>query len=133
MRLCFEDNYFDSDYEKYLGQWHSVCDTFLGSAVTKITTPPLSTLTAIYDTACNPQACQTAKLLFDGCTHSFSNDDAPFTSCLCQPRWIVADYECAFIGNTSCKGIPATLSNLVGYDCPNFQSVIKTGLVSVVF
>lgn len=69
----------------------------------------------------------------DNCEYSYSDASASFTSCVCQPNWLVADYECEFVGNTSCLGIPATLSNLLGYDCPNFQSVIGNGLVSDIF
>ncbi|KAE9379449.1 hypothetical protein N431DRAFT_500027 [Stipitochalara longipes BDJ] len=129
VRLCFQDGDQDYQYQSALSLWHSLCNTFLPSSLT-ITTPLLSTITAEYRPLCpdEEQACQTARLIYDNCGMSFTNHDAPFTSCYCQPGWLSLDYQCEFLGNTSCAGIPATLSNLIGYDCPNFQDIIGTGL-----
>jgi len=131
--LCLGNDAEDVNYQEALSAWHSLCNTFLPSSLT-ITTPPLSTITATFVDNCpaEAKACETAKLIYDNCGISFTNFGAPFTSCYCQPAWLSLDYQCEYVGNTSCAGIPATLSELVGYDCPNFQEVIGTGLVSIV-
>ena len=131
MRVCFQDGHLDYAYQSALSLWHSLCNTFLPPSLA-VTTPPLGTITATYRPLCPGavDACQTAQLLYDNCGNTFKTPDAAFTSCVCQPRFLSLDYQCNFAGNTSCLGIPATLSNLIGYGCPNFQSIIGTGLVS---
>ncbi|KAN0089840.1 hypothetical protein V8E51_018419 [Hyaloscypha variabilis] len=129
MRVCYEGDSLDDDYQSALSSWHSLCDTFLPSTLT-VTTPPLSQITENYLATCQAEqdACSTMQLLQDNCDNSFTEANAAYTSCLCQPRWLSLDYTCEFEGNRSCLGVPATLSNMIGYDCPNFQDVIGTGL-----
>jgi hypothetical protein len=128
MRLCFEDNWLDPSYESALSQWHSLCNTFITFSPT---TPPVSTITVSYDALCNgvEEACATAKLLFDQCDGSYTND-VHFTSCVCQTRFLILDYSCEYLGNTSCLDILANTSLLLGYNCPDFAAVIGTGILS---
>jgi len=131
MRLCFESDRLDTTYEEALSLWHSLCNTFTTFSAS---TPPVSVVSASYDIFCGDNgvqsACTTASLLFDQCTSSFSSNNARFTSCLCQPRFLSLDYSCEYLGNTSCLGIPATAPNMVGYPCPNFAEIIGTGIAS---
>jgi hypothetical protein len=131
MRVCFESDRLDINYEEALSLWHSLCNTFTTFSPS---TPPVSVISSNYDAFCIDNnlhsACATAQLLSDQCESSFSSDNGGFTSCLCQPRFLSLDYSCEYLGNTSCLGIPATMSNLIGYPCPNFAPIIGTGIVS---
>jgi hypothetical protein len=77
-------------------------------------------------------ACRSASILFHTCYDSITSPGvAQLTSCICKPEVIRHDYTCQFLGNTSCEGTAATVSNLLEYSwCSNFQSVIGTGPVS---
>jgi hypothetical protein len=123
MRLCFESDEMDPSFESGLSQWHTLCNALSFFAPT---TPSISSITTYYDynNLCDGEACATAKLLFDSCAGTFT-DDARYTSCICAPSFLTLDYSCEYLGNTSCEGIPATLSNLIGYGCSNFPAVLS--------
>lgn len=130
MRLCFEDNSLDDTYQSALSLWHSLCNTFITFSPT---TPAVSAINTSYDALCGnaiEEDCTTAQIILEQCSNSHT-DNVLFTSCLCQPQFLSLDYTCEFLGNTSCLGVPATLSSLAGYQiCPNFGEIIGTGIVN---
>jgi hypothetical protein len=132
MRLCFEDNRLDIQYESALSLWSGLCSTFTTFSAT---TPSISAVATSYDALCGDRVdrfCGSANLIVNQCDYSFTQESL-FTSCLCQPNFLILDYNCEYLGNISCLGVPATMSSLVGYNCPNFGAVIGTGIVSEVY
>jgi hypothetical protein len=77
-------------------------------------------------------ACRSASILFHTCYDTITSPGmSQLTSCICKPEIIRHDYTCQFLGNTSCRGTGATVSNILEYSwCSNFQSVIGTNSVS---
>lgn len=115
-----------------MSSWDSLCRSFITFSPTTLAA---SAYTAHPDDLCVEvkKACLTAKNLLDDClTHVSDSDTSEFSSCTCQPKLLRLDYSCEYIGNASCFVTEAALSSLRGYSvCDNFESVIGTGLVSV--
>lgn len=132
LRLCFESTDLDDNMVEGISSWHSVCDTYITYSPT---TPVLSTITSTYDAAfCESAelACLSEEVALDKCTTI--TDISSFDECSCQPSILRYDYTCQYLGNSSCLGIEAAYSNLIGYsDCPNFNQVIGGGIVSHCF
>lgn len=117
--------------EQDLSIWHDFCDTVISF---KPTTPVLSVPTTTYnDDYCQGvvrRACDAGRVQLGSCS-AIITDEVAFSSCMCTPPLLLADYTCEFMGNTSCFSTGATLSSLIGYsDCPNFQEVIADATVS---
>ncbi|KAF2473724.1 uncharacterized protein BDR25DRAFT_352228 [Lindgomyces ingoldianus] len=103
--------------------WHSACDSRITFSPT---TPALSTYSSI-----DILACSTA---WDGCIsqsaevvkcRTFSTQESQLTSCMCRPAVLSAAFTCSYYANVSCQLVPATLSNVAGYEyCSGFMDVV---------
>jgi hypothetical protein len=125
-RLCLENDDFDGDAQEDVSLWNSACDAQITFSPT---TPVLSTVTATYDDQyCTTAAaaCDRDKTALEACSISYLGQDATkYSSCFCAPPVLSDAYTCGFLGNVSCRQVPATLTNLVEYTyCDNFMSVL---------
>ena len=122
LRECLETTDEDGVLQSAASAWHSLCSSITFTP----TTPVISTVSLDGDEFCATaidRACRTAAASSDQCSRSATNL-AGFSSCVCQPSVILYDYSCEYIGNTTCLGVPATLSEMYLYDCPNFSQVL---------
>lgn len=127
-RLCLGNNDFDGEEQELLSIWNSACDNVVTFTPT---TPALSTLTATYDDQyCTTaySACEAAAADQQACSASYLGKDVQkFSSCFCAPPILSEGYTCGFLGNVSCRQVPATLTNLPEYPfCDNFMQVLGT-------
>lgn len=131
LRLCFLNDGEDSEMQRAISAWHSVCDSHVNFSPT---TPSISSLTTTYDNDyCGNVvglACESEKALLEECSNII-NDATKFSSCTCQPQILKYDYTCEYLANISCYETGATLSSMWPYSlCDNFGSIIGSGLVS---
>ncbi|KAI8718231.1 hypothetical protein NCS52_00601300 [Fusarium sp. LHS14.1] len=128
LRLCYRREDLGVNFDRARELWNSLC----GSVITfDPTTAPPSSYEAYPDQLCQEikTKCAGARELLRECTDYVSDTDgSKFSSCTCRPTLLREAYSCAYVGNTTCLGLGATLSNVLGYQCDNFESVIGTGL-----
>ena len=123
--LCFDGSIpgaGDGDVESL---WHEKCD-----ARTSVTTPARITQTTTGND--RDDSCIWAWSAFwkyayfweSSCSTLLATLDM-YKSCMCQPYILSVGYTKSFIGNTSCHGTTAALTNMWAYTyCPNFWSII---------
>ncbi|RSL97654.1 hypothetical protein CDV31_012932 [Fusarium ambrosium] len=128
LRLCYRREDLGVNFDRARQLWNSLC----GSVITfEPTTAAPSSYEPYPDEFCLElkNNCAEARKLLGECTDYDSVKDASkLSSCTCRPTLLREAYSCVYIGNTTCLGEEATLSNVPGYQCDNFESVIGTGL-----
>jgi hypothetical protein len=101
LRLCDQTLMYDNSFGFPIEEFHSVCDSVIG---TSITTPATSTLTTTFDPqACDIiyTACQSAFVLRSSCKSSASAD-RDLLACICQPQITTLYSVCYYDRNVSC-------------------------------
>ncbi|UPL00839.1 hypothetical protein LCI18_011773 [Fusarium solani-melongenae] len=125
LRLCYRREDLGVNFDRVRELWTSLC----GSVITfDPTTAPPSSYEPYPDQLCLDlkSKCVNAGNIFRGCVSE--NDVSKISSCTCQPKLLRDAYSCMYLIRTTCLGLEATLSNVPGYECDNFESVIGTGL-----
>lgn len=95
-----------------------------------------SSFTAYPDSFCEEDvrlACVTAESMINECLdYAIQTDTSQFSSCTCRPELLRQDYTCEYLGNATCLGKSAALSNLWGYaGCSDFAAAISSATVSM--
>jgi hypothetical protein len=127
-RLCLEGYELDNTYSSAVSLWHSICDN---QTSFRPTTPALSTLGSTLLTDLDAQYCTTVASACASASVGLSSCDTitlpqSGIGCACQPQLQSFYYTCAYMGNVSCVGVPATLTSLYGFSlCTNFQSLFS--------
>ncbi|KAH7249552.1 hypothetical protein B0J15DRAFT_514235 [Fusarium solani] len=128
LRLCYRREDLGVNFDRARELWNSLC----GSVITfDPTTAPPSSYEPYPDQLCQniKTRCAEARKLLRECTdYTSDKDTSRLSSCTCRPTLLREAYSCAYVANTTCLGLEATLSNVHGYQCDNFESVIGTGL-----
>lgn len=116
----------DSDFEQAMGEWHTYCD-----ARATVTTPPLATMTKVWDLA----KCTSYFIL---CERAFSETDAcsssataavDFVSCVCRPEVTALYSSCFYDGRKECAVERVVMEDVPGYGvCLGFQGGMVSGI-----
>ena len=129
LHICLENDGADQVFQEAAFSWHQDCDSYIShQPTTPVVTPLASYVGDDYCFSTVDAACVSAEVLLDNCI-KFAGDDARFTSCTCDPAIVRLEYTCQFLGNTSCLGAEATLSEVIGYSCSNFGQVMSSATV----
>jgi hypothetical protein len=130
-RLCFGNDMNDNVMATGLSLWHSVCDNRITFSPS---TPAVSTLSTTNDpNFCTTaySACQSHLNSQGECSLSDPKLGPEFSTCFCQPELLSLAYTCVYMGNLTCQGEPAALTNIPGYNfCRNAPSVLVSAGVT---
>ena len=121
-RLCQGNPAPDMFYSHYVDDFHSICDQYTSFP---FTVPPVSSLTTtIQPGHCTPfvSACASGTQFDLACSQSYTGPQ--LDDCLCAPEVLSLQYTCLYLGNVSCRGVPAALSNIPGWGvCSGYSTI----------